>query len=305
VLTPLSGRDTGKFVSVAGYQPSGDKDRIVHLNHVSEDYFQTFGIALLAGRALTALDAAGAAKVAVINETAAKRYFAGRDPIGEMLSFGEARDYQIVGVVRDHKHLRIQEAAQRFAYVPLWQRVDPVGRVTLSVSSDQPGARLARALSDQVGAVHAGTLVSDVIGVEEQIDATLVSERLLSRLAGAFAALALLLAAIGLYGVLSYSVARRRAEFGVRLALGAPPSRVAVGVLREVLLQVAVGLAIGLPAALAVARAASSLLFGVTPGDPAAYLLGAGALAAVACLAAWLPVRRACSIDPCEALRRG
>lgn len=146
--------------------------------------------------------------------------------------------------------------------------------------------------------------MSDVIGVDEQIDATLVSERLLSTLATLFAALALGLAAIGLYGVLSYSVARRKAELGIRMALGAAPARIAWSVLREVLLQVAVGMAIGLPVALAGARAAETLLFGVTPADPSNYLLSAGVLVAIACVAAWLPARRACSIDPAEALRR-
>jgi predicted permease len=305
VLTPLSGRDTGKFVGVAGYTPSSEMDRVVRVNHVSEDYFRTFGIPLLRGRAFTAQDASDAGRVAVINETAASFYFAGRDPIGETLSFGEGRDYQVVGLVRDHKHRRLQEQAQRIAFVPLWQRLDPVGRITLAVASDQPQAALAREISDAARAVHPSTLVSDVIGVEEQIDATLVSERLLSALATGFASLALLLSAIGLYGVLSYSVARRRAEFGVRLALGAPPSRVAAGVVREVAGQVVVGLAIGLPAAGAVARLAGGLLYGITPADPASYLSGAGLLAVVGCAAAWLPARRACSVDPSEALRRG
>jgi hypothetical protein len=197
----------------------------------------------------------------------------------------------------------VREQTPRFAFVPLWQPLDRISRITLAVSSDQPPPAVARAVADEVRAVHPNTLVSDVIGVEEQIDATLVSERLLSMLATVFAALALGLAAIGLYGILSYSVARRRAEFGVRMALGAAPSRVASSVFREVLLQVAAGMGIGLPVALATARATEGLLFGVTPADPGNYLLSAAVLAVVACLAAWLPARRACSIDPSEILK--
>jgi len=256
VLTPLSGRDTGKGISVRGFQPRSEMDRIVHLNHVSEDYFRTFGIELIAGRAFTRRDAEGALKVAVANEAAAKTYFAGRTPMGETLDFGESGAYQVVGVVRDHKHKSVREEVPRFAFVPLWQRLDPITRITLSVSSDQQPSRVSRAVASEVRAIQPNTLVSDVIGVEEQIDATLVSERLLSTLATAFAALALGLAAIGLYGVVSYSVARRKSEFGIRIALGAPRARIALGVLRGVLLQVVAGLAMGLPVALVTARTA-------------------------------------------------
>jgi ABC-type antimicrobial peptide transport system permease subunit len=207
-------------------------------------------------------------------------------------------------MVRDHKHRNIREQTPRFAYVPLWQPLEGISRITLAVASGQPQSSVAHAVAREIRAVHPNTLISDVIGVEEQIDATLVSERLLSLLATAFAGLALGLAAIGLYGILSYSVARRRAEFGVRMALGAPPIRVAWDVARDVLVQVAAGLAIGMPMAMLVARSSEKLLFGLTPADPGNYILGAAVLAMAACLAAWLPARRACSIDPSEALRR-
>ena len=144
---------------------------------------------------------------------------------------------------------------------------------------------------------------SDVIGVEAQIDATLVGERLLSNLSTTFAALVLGLAVIGLYGIISYSVAGRRKEFGVRIALGASRSRVVSGVVKEALLPVGAGIAIGLPLALAIARAGDRLLFGVASSDPANYLLGAGTLIVIACAAAWLPARRASRLDPNVVLR--
>jgi predicted permease len=304
VLTPLSGRDTGKFVTVPGFRPSNEMDRIVHLNHVSEQYFQTFGIELRAGRTFTRQDGKQAPKIAVVNEAAAKYYFGGRNPIGETLGFGDSGVYQVVGVVRDSKHMNVRDEAPRFAFVPLWQPLDGISRITLALSSDQPPATMARAIAQEVHAIYPNTLVSDVIGVQEQIDATLVSERLLSTLATGFAALALALAAIGLYGILSYSIVQRRAEFGVRMALGAPPGRLAWGVVRQVVFQVAAGIAIGLPLALAASRAAEGMLFGVKPAEVGNYLLSAALLLVVACLAAWLPARRACSIDPTEALRR-
>lgn len=281
----------------------------IGLNHVSEDYFRTFGIETLAGRVFARSDGSGALEVAVLNETAAKMlaqaYLAGRSPIGESIELEDSRVHQVVGVVGDHKHLSVREPAPPYAFVPLWQPTDPSSRLTLAVSSDQPRSVMARAVADRVREIDATTLVSDVIGVEEQIDATLMSERLLSMLATAFAVLVLGLAAIGLYGLESYSVASRRTEFGVRIALGAPRSRVASGVVRDVLLQVASGIAVGLPLALVIARTAERLLFGVTPADLRNYVLAGGMLVVVACAAAWLPARRACSIDPAETLRRG
>lgn len=209
----------------------------------------------------------------------------------------------MVGVVHDAKHMSVREPPPRFAFVPLWQPLDRITRITLAVSSAEPPSSLARAVAHEVKAIHPNTLVSDVIAVEDQIEATLLSERLLSTLATAFATLALSLSAIGLFGTLSYSVARRTPEFGIRMALGAEPARVARSVFGEMLLQITAGIAIGLPAALAASSAARVLLFGTTPADPGTYLLSAAVLATVASLAAWLPAHRASSIDPSDALR--
>ena len=303
VLTPLSGRDTGRPVTVAGYQPRDDRDRSVRLNHVSEDYFRTFGIAIIAGRAFSPRDSAGSPKVAVINETAARDYFPGRSPIGEILDFGTAGKYEIVGVVRDYKHQNLRQVVPRFAFVPLWQPINPVTRITLAVSSEQSTSTTVAVVAQVVRGIHPKTLISDVIDVQDQIDATLVSERLLSTLATAFAALAITLAALGLYGVLSYSVANRRAEFGVRLALGARPNRVAREVLRSVWPPVIGGICLGLALAIPAARAAQAMLFGVAAGDVQHYVLGIAMLALIAAVAAWLPARKAAGTDPVVALR--
>jgi putative ABC transport system permease protein len=304
VLTPLSGRDTATLVTASGYTSPSTQDRSVHVNHVSEDYFRAFGMRLIRGRAFTRADAEPSAKVAVINEAAARAYFANREAIGESLDFGRSGVYQIVGVVQDAKHMSLREPAPRFVFVPLWQPLDRIGRITLAVSSEESPASLVRAVKSEIEALHANTLVSDVIAVDEQIGATLVSERLLATLATAFAALALGLSAIGLFGTLSYAVARRTPELGIRIAMGAEPARVAWSVFRDMLLQVACGVAIGLPAALAAAITAKALVFAVAPTDPGLYLLSAAILTTVASLAAWLPARRAASIDPSLALRR-
>jgi predicted permease len=305
VLTPLSGRDTNRGIDVPGFAPRDPTERIVHVNHVSEDYFRTFGIGIVRGRAFTRRDGDAAARVLMINEAAAKAYFAGRDPIGSHVRFGKSDDYEVVGVVKDFKHLSVREAAPRFAFAPLWRPLNGISRITLAVMADRPGPLLVQGIAQQVHAVHAATLVSDVTRLEDQIDATLVSERLVSVLALGFATLALGLAAIGVYGVLSYSVAQRRAEFGIRSALGASRLRLMSGVLHKMLFEVAAGAAIGLPLAVIAARVAHGLLFDVRPEDPRQYLLGAVVLAVVVAAAAIWPVRQALSIDPAETLRRG
>jgi predicted permease len=302
ILTPLSGRDTGRLIAVAGYDPASELDRSVRVNHVSEDYFTTFGIDVVGGRGFTARDAEGALKVAVVNQAAQRVYFAGRSPIGETIGIGDTA-YQVVGVVRDHKHRSLREPAPPFVFLPVWQPVDGIGRVTLAVASGLPPAQLARAVTAAVHAVHPRTLVSDVVDVQRQIDATLLGERLLSTLAVSFAALALVLVTIGLYGVLSYWVARRRREFGVRMALGAGPRQVVAAVAHEVLTPLVLGVLVGVPVAVAVSRLAGGLLFGVRPLDGPSYIVAAAILTAVSAAAAWIPARRACAIHPSEALR--
>jgi predicted permease len=299
VLTPLSGRNTGAVMSVPGMSARSD----VRLNHVSEDYFRTFGIALMAGRSFTPQDGAGGLEVVVLNEAAARLAFPGRSPLGERIELGGAGIYHVVGVVRDYKHLSVRETETPFAFVPLGQPVHPISRLTLSISSDMRASTMARAASEEVRAVHPNTLVSDVIAVDAQIDETLVSERLLSALATGLAALVLALAAIGLYGIVSYTAAARTREFGLRLALGAPRSTVAAAVLADVMMPVATGSAAGLPLALIVARAAERLLFDVSPTDAATYACGAAVMLVVAAAAAWLPARRACGLDPAATLR--
>jgi putative ABC transport system permease protein len=301
VLTPLSGRNTGAMMSVPRTSSRGD----VRVNHVSEDYFRTFGVALIAGRSFTRQDGASGPRVVVLNETAARVAFPGRSPLGERVELAGGGLYQVVGVVGDSKHLSLRESATPFAFVPLGQPVTPISRLTLAVSSEMRASLTARAVADEVRSVHPNTLVSDVIGVDAQIDETLISERLLSMLATGLAVAVLALAAIGLYGIVSHATVARTREFGLRLALGAPRSRVAAGVVADVMMPVTAGIAIGLPLALMIARAAERLLFGVTPADTTSYALGALAMMVVAAAAAWLPAKRACTLDPAETLRRG
>ncbi|HEY7187300.1 MAG TPA: ABC transporter permease, partial [Vicinamibacterales bacterium] len=299
-LTPLSGRNTGAMVTVPGSSP-----RDIRLNHISDGYFRAYETALLAGRTFESTDVAGAAKVALLNETAAKAAFHGRSPIGEHIAIASAGEYQVVGVVRDHKHLSLREASGPFVFVPVWQGIDALGRLTLTVTSNLGHTTMIRrTVADAVRDVDSGILISDVIGVEEQIDATLVTERLVSMVAMAAAAIVLGLAVIGLYGIVSYSVARRTSEFGVRLALGARRGQVALRVVGEIVAHVAVGIVAGVPLAFAIARVAGVLLFGVTATDSRSYATGVIALVIAACAAASFPAARAARIDPAVSLRQ-
>jgi predicted permease len=303
-FTPLSQRDRWSPVAVRGYTPASGQDNLVHFDHVSEGYFETLGIPLLEGRLFTVQDTEGAPRVAVINQAAARKFFDGRDPVGQVLAFDKV-EFRIVGVVRDAKHNSLREPSAPFAFLPLRQPLYAHGRITLSVASVVPGgeAALLQPIRRKLAEADSGLMISEVISVRRQMDATLLTERLLSGLATAFGALAMILASVGLYGMLSYRIGQQRQSIGIRMALGASPSSVMVGVLRQTGLVVAAGLLCGLPFAVMAARAADSLLWGVKPGDPAIYLMGAATLCLAGLASAWLPARRASAIEPAEALR--
>ena len=305
-FTPLSQRDRWRPVAVRGYQPASEQDSLIHFDHISEGYFETLGIPALHGRLFTSQDTEGAPRVAVINEAASRKFFAGRDPAGQVLAFDKV-EYRIVGVVRDAKHNSLREPSSPFAFLPLGQPLYAHGRITLTVASVAPGAEAAllKPIRRKLAEVDSGLMISEVISIRRQMDATLLTERLLSGLATTFGALAMILASVGLYGMLSYRVGQQRQSIGIRMALGASPSSVMGGVLQQTGLVVAAGLLCGLPFAVIAARGADSLLWGVKPEDPAIYLMGAATLCLAGFVSAWLPARRASAIEPAEALRHG
>lgn len=308
--TPLSGRDRGALVQIRGYQSSSSEDSTIHTNQVSEGYFESLGFTLIRGRLFTDRDADGAVKVAIINESATRKFFGERDPIGQSLEFvrkNESNSYRIIGVVRDTKHMNLRETSPRFAFIPIRQPRDGDQRVTLVVTARQPGkeAALMPPIRNVLARINPGILISDVITIRTQLDSTLLTERLLSGLSAVFGFVATILAAVGLYGVLSYRVSRQRQAIGVRMALGATQATVTQAILWQSIKVVAIGLAVGLPAAVVAARMAESMLWGVGPTDPLVYIAGVGVLFLVAVLSAYFPARRAAAIEPAEALRMG
>jgi predicted permease len=305
-LSPVDGRDAGILIEVPDFTPDAERDKAVSLNHISPEYFATMGIAILRGRPFAENDNESAPKVALLNEAAARFYFGNHDPIGSKIRVAVPRTadpYEIVGVVKDSKHMNIQEEIPRLLYLPTRQSVQRMGTLTLAVRTSGNPLALAGPIRDQIRDLGSDILVTNVVTLNEQVNQSLLRERLVSSLSSLFGLLALLLACIGLYGVISYTVARRTSEIGIRLALGATPAGMLWMVLKESAAMVLTGIAIGVPASFAVSRLISKLFFGVSPVDPLTILCAAVLMMTVASLAAVLPARRASRVDPLVALR--
>jgi len=267
---------------------------------VAPKYFETFGTPLLAGRDFQFQDQGH--RVAIVNQTMARYYFAGGSPIGKHFTFdGEDRPYEIVGMVGDAKYYEMREATPRTIYFNAFQEGRPASSFVLRTSIE-PQA-VAGAVRRTVRGLLKTVPVVKVTTLSEQVDATIVPERLIATLSGLAGALGALLAAIGLYGLLAYTVARRINEIGVRMALGATRGDVLRMVLGDALAMAGAGLATGVPVALWGRSFAASLIPDLPAKSALPIAFGAAAMVAVALLAAYVPARRAAGVDPMEALR--
>ncbi|UWZ87081.1 ABC transporter permease [Occallatibacter riparius] len=295
-----SGRHAG-FI-VPGYRRTSDADSLINLDHVSEDYFKTLNTPLLRGRDLSSSDVDSAPHVALLNQAAARHYFPGRDPIGVEVHINDAA-YRIAGVVQDIHQSDLREPATPFISLPVRQPYDRNFRLTLLVRTTLPPTALTATLTRRIHTVAPDSLVKEPITLSEQIDESIVNERLISTLVGIFGLLALVLSAVGLYGLIAYTVARRTPEFAVRLAVGALPQQVIGSVLLGTLQLLGIGLFIGVPSSILLARAVRSLIYGVTPTDLSAQLIASTMLSTVSLIACVLPAIRISKIDPASALR--
>ena len=299
--TPISGAGANRAVIVPGYDPKPGEIRNVAENWVAPKYFETLGTPLLAGRDFAFRDQ-GRPRVAIINQTMAHYYFADRSPIGENLSFdGDEQRYEIVGVVGDTKLYDIREPTHRTIYFNMFQEPWPGSRFVLRTNID-PDA-VAPEVIRTVHSVLKTVAIKNVRTMVDQVDETIVPERLIALLSGWFGALGALLAAIGLYGLLAYTVARRINEIGIRMALGATSGRVTRMVLREALAMVCAGLIIGIPLAFWGKRFAATLIADLPAASVAPIVFGSVGMIALALLAAYMPARRAARVDPLVALR--
>jgi len=261
-------------------------------------------IPLVAGRGFTAADGPTAPKVAVISEKMARYFFGDLNPLGRRFGFGRgsATDIEIVGVARDGKDQNLKEEVARFVYTPYLQTPE-IGQMTFFVRAANDGSVSGDLLRRTVRQLDPAIPVFDVKTMETIASESLFFDRMMATLSACFGALATLLAAIGLYGVMSYAVARRTREIGVRMALGAEPGRVIWLVMREVVVLAAVGIGLGLPLSLAAGRFMQSQFFGVSPTDPVTLSLATVTLLAVALAAGYVPAGQATRVDPMRALR--
>jgi predicted permease len=301
----LSDSTTGSSITPEGYTVGENEETFTEQNWVSPDYFSTMKVRLIAGREFRDTDDQDHPKVAIVNQTLVRRYFAGRDAIGKRIVFGRGNvqpNSEIVGVVADSKHANPREVTTAFAYLPITQDERPAG-ITFYVRTAQDPSATAGMLRSVVSGLDSALPVYDLETLNEQVHDSMIADRVMAFLCIWMGLLAAMLAAMGLYGVMAYVVLRRTREIGIRMALGATREGVAWMVLREVMRLTWIGLAIGLIAAVATGHLIESQLFGVKGWNPLVLAVTVVLLVTVALAAGSLPARRAARVQPVIALR--
>lgn len=292
-----------RSVFIEGQEPPpGGRGVLVQTNNTGTGFFETLGVSLLRGRDFTENDNQQSPKVMIINQAMAARFWPDQDPVGKRLKlFGDQDFREVVGLVTDTKYNSLTEPRRAFMYIPLQQEYVPQINVHVRTSSDAKG--LVAALRNEVQQLDPSLLVLNVQTLSERVENSLGGERSQATLLGSGGILALILAAIGLYGVMSYSVAQRTREIGIRMALGAGRGNVMGLVLKQGVMLVSAGVVLGLGAAFVITRLLASLLFGVSAVDPITFAGTSAVLIVVALIASYVPARRATKVDPIIALR--
>ncbi len=303
----IAGSNSSTSIGVEGFVPEPGASTSASFNEIGPGYFRTTGMSLVAGREFTAADTLGAPKVAIVNEAFQKKYQLGPNPIGRRMRRGGKNgadyDIEIVGLAHDAKYSQVRAVAPPVFFTPSRQD-DQIGSISFYVRTALDEAALTEKIRPIVAELDANLPVTSLRTMTQQIENNTSQDRLVSVLSASFAGLATLLASIGLYGVLSFTVSQRIREFGLRMALGATPAKVRGLVLRSVLWMTLIGGAIGLAAAIYVARLATSLLFEITSYDPVVLSAATLVLALVALGAGLVPAHRASRVDPMKALRQ-
>jgi putative ABC transport system permease protein len=303
LFAPISGAWSEGRVEVPGFETVPQRERQVYFNTISEDYFRTLGVPFFSGRDFGRRDSIDSSRVAIVNEAFARRFFGRTNPVGKRFAREGLGTTEIVGFVGDAKYRNLREPAPPTVFLPVGQRTEPEPWLHLVVRSRANVASLTSSVGSAITAVDE-RIVFEPRTLERDVDDSLIQERLLARLSGFFGVLAVLVASIGLYGVMSLSVVRRQREIGVRLALGALPWSVFWMMLREVAIVTTVGLLTGSVTALISARFLAALLFGLEPTDVMTLATAVAVLGATATLAGYLPARRAARVNPAAVLHQ-
>ena len=305
----ISNSSSNGDLTIPGYKTRNGRSPEAYMIDVGSHFLTTVGIPVLLGRDLDERDGPKGARAAVVNETLARRYFADQSPVGRTFYFGNEKNPKpqdqvtIVGVSKDAKYVSLKDEIPPTVYVPYLQSAPSMWGTTFELRTALPPMAIAGAVQRAVAEIDRNVPVAEMRTQEEQIRMTLGTERMFAGVVGSFGVIAALLAAIGLYGVMAYTVARRTNEIGIRLALGAGRGDVQWMVLRESLWMVAAGLTVGIPAALALTQVLREALYGVKPNDPVSFVAAGTLMVIVAAVAAWIPARRAARVDPMRALR--
>ena len=303
-VTPMGGEVFTRSVTVEGYTPEPGQNIGVDSNEVGPGYHELMGIPLVQGRGFTEQDGAGAPRVAVISEAMARVYFAGQNPLGKRLWLGKGSPpLEVIGVARDSKYHTLTESPLPHLDTPILQDPYAYLDVTVNVRASGDAAALLPAVRREVKALDPSLTLAGAGTLTEELGNSLAAARMAATLTTLFGLVALLLSAVGLYGAISYSVAQRTREIGIRMALGAQSSDVLTLVIGKGLILTAAGAGVGLAAALALTRLATGLLFGVSATDPATFVAITLLLSAAALLACYIPARRAAKVSPTVALR--
>jgi predicted permease len=309
-VTPVSGSTWNNVIEIPGAPPAPDRERMTNINLLSPAWFKTMGTRMLAGRDFGDRDTAGSPPVAIVNEAFARKYFSGENPIGRRIiqRSGPSRqpiEREVVGYVEDAIYRSLREPVPPTMYLPLPQQTSPPSSMGVSVrAAGGSPALLTRSLAAALTGVNKDVAITFRL-LSEQVNSSLIQERVVAIVSGFFGALALLLAALGLYGVTSYAVSRRRTEIGIRMALGAAPGGVVRMVLWRVAVLVGAGVIAGGAASLWASKFVATLLYGLQPRDPVTLVGAALVLSLIGALAGWIPARRAARIDPARVLREG
>jgi predicted permease len=303
----FSGTESADAIKIEGYVAARDQDRVVYWDQVGDNYFSSLGIHIAAGREFGPQDTPTSLKVAVVNQSMARFYFGQSNPIGKRMWIDDRehanQPIEIVGVALDVRDHQLRGPAQRRFYIPVGQALDSLYAINFEIQTVGAPAALTEPARKAFAALDASVPLTRVRTVSELVDSSISNDILIARLSTLFGGLALLLACVGLYGVMSYTVSRRTREIGVRMALGAQRIQVLRMVLEEAMKLVLIGILVGIPVTLLVTRVFNSMLFGLSSADPLAMVVAITVLGAIAMLAGLIPARRATQVDPMVALR--